>query len=949
MHTPLQFAKDLTSKVNQAWADGSYLESVTPTTSALLTYWFAESFTSIKPVNFHEGQRQAILNTIYLHEVAGSKNMLEAYTAISYDLLLADKDIEHSLKKEKNAHAKYCIKMATGTGKTWVLSALLIWQYLNRKYTGHGNYTSNFLVVAPGIIVYERLLEAFLGRDTGTGRDFEQSDIYKMREVFLPEQYRTEVFNFFQTNVVKKEEIGSKVTGEGMIAVTNWHLLSNKEERLDDEEEESVDAYSLMRSIPLPGKSAGNDLNVLDNNTVDVVEFLRYIPDLMVFNDEAHHIHEVKKKGQADEVEWQKSLTRISETKPTRFIQVDFSATPYNEKGKEKIYFPHIIVDFELKTAIQKGLVKTLVLDERKEIATLELDFRAERDESGKVIGISEGQRIMLRAGLEKLQLLEEGFKEIDLPKKQPKMLIVCEDTTVVPFVEKFLHSENIAEEDVLSIHSNKKGEVGEEEWKKIKQELFQLDDKKHPRVVISVLMLREGFDVNNICVIVPLRSTQSGILLEQTIGRGLRLMWREPEFIEEKEENRKRLLVDKESPQSYFDILNIIEHPSFKKFYQDLMEGYFGIDKNELNQEERASGDIQTIELKAGYEPYDFSFPIIIRDAEEQLQRPQIEISNLPTYPVPLDQLKKIAPKSEVFVSEEVTNGTRFGDYHVDGGIMSATGYNDYIGRLIQRIATSHTSHVIKHNRTKNKYAGSHTNLPVLAEIADKYIRGHLFGISIDPFTNNNWRVLLIDKVSEHIIGALVTALEHGHSNEVITEAEVHYRKLSEVQRIRIRESYSVETVKSIYPKTGYPSHSGGFEKSFIEYAESCTSVQAHIKLLPYAHDFVRFRYLRSDGLVAFYYPDFIVRTHDSHIYLIETKGDDQLEHPNVQRKKASALYWIERVNKLSPEKRDNAIWHYVLVGQSLFDDWKNKGASMKEILDFQQLIQANTEGRLL
>jgi type III restriction enzyme len=69
-----------------------------------------------------------------------------------------------------------------------------------------------------------------------------------------------------------------------------------------------------------------------------------------------------------------------------------------------------------------------------------------------------------------------------------------------------------------LEIHSNKKGEIKEDERKALKNKLFSIDKGKHPKVIISVLMLREGFDVNNICVIVPLRASTSGILLEQTI-----------------------------------------------------------------------------------------------------------------------------------------------------------------------------------------------------------------------------------------------------------------------------------------------------------------------------------------------------------------------------------------------------------------------------------------------
>jgi len=56
----------------------------------------------------------------------------------------------------------------------------------------------------------------------------------------------------------------------------------------------------------------------------------------MVFNDEAHHIHELKKEGETSEVEWQKSLSKIAESKGRRFVQMDFSATPYNDVGSGK-------------------------------------------------------------------------------------------------------------------------------------------------------------------------------------------------------------------------------------------------------------------------------------------------------------------------------------------------------------------------------------------------------------------------------------------------------------------------------------------------------------------------------------------------------------------------------------------------------------------------------------
>ncbi len=168
------------------------------------------------------------------------------------------------------------------------------------------------------------------------------------------------------------------------------------------------------------------------------------------------------------------------------------------------------------------------MLDKRSEIGALsndELDFEADRDENGNPM-LSEGQRIMLRAGLTKLRKLEADFAAL-APEKHPKMLVVCEGTTVTPLVAEFMQLEGLSDDEVLRVDSNRKGELKPDEWKVLRERLFDVDRHQSPRVIVSVLMLREGFDVNNICVIVPLRASGAGILLEQTIGRGLRLMWR--------------------------------------------------------------------------------------------------------------------------------------------------------------------------------------------------------------------------------------------------------------------------------------------------------------------------------------------------------------------------------------------------------------------------------------
>jgi type III restriction enzyme len=432
-HTQLELAAGLTAKTQQLCLGlesgvADLYDLVTPTTAELLRWWFLEDICATRRFNFHAGQRQAILNSIVAHEVWAVADLKSLYQKAAPEALLVGTRLAE-VSASKHAHPKYCLKMATGTGKTWVLQALLIWQLLNKSAAqaagiDDARFTRQFLIVAPGLIVYERLLDAFCGKLQDGVRNFASSDVAQFAELFIPESCREAVFGFVRGNVCSKAEIGLKATGNGMLAIANWHLLAEAGEEEVEAEVATPGALAEPQDIiaallPLtPGRATGNSLDVLDRRYArgDVLDFLVGLPELMVFNDEAHHIHEVKKEGESTEVEWQKSLSRIAESKGRRFAQVDFSATPYNDvgsgKNKRKVYFPHIIVDFDLKTAMRAGLVKSLVLDRRKELGALPLEFKAERDEDGNPM-LAEGQRVMLRAGLAKLKKLEMDFARI--------------------------------------------------------------------------------------------------------------------------------------------------------------------------------------------------------------------------------------------------------------------------------------------------------------------------------------------------------------------------------------------------------------------------------------------------------------------------------------------------------------------------------------------------------
>jgi type III restriction enzyme len=932
------------------------LEKVTPVTADLLRWWFQQDCCDTRPVNFHDGQRQAILNTIYAHEILQPETLVDLYQKLAAEDLLTARRLEEVMQ---SSHPKYCLKMATGTGKTWVLQALLYWQLLNAARAPQDRrFTRNFLLVAPGLIVYQRLLDAFLGKERQGQREFSASDLAQYQDLFVPDNYRDEVFRFVQGNVCTKGDLGIKVTAGGLIGICNWHALAEADEAGDTEQEDTTESPGIVADpavvaaevLPLsPGTSAGNALEVLNRRYErgDTLAYLREMPSLLVFNDEAHHIHELRSEGEITEVEWQKSLRTIAETKGSGFIQIDFSATPYNQVGTGKkakaVFFPHIIADFDLKAAMKAGLVKSLVLDKRRELGALpnaELQFKADRDETGQPI-LSEGQRIMVRAGVAKLLKLEKEFANIDATRR-PKMLVVCEDTSVTPLVLDFLISQGLNPDEVLRVDSNRKGELPEADWAILREQLFDMDSHPKPRVVISVLMLREGFDVNNICVIVPLRTAGAKILLEQTVGRGLRLMWRGNEFDDQKRENRE-LIKAGEEPKSLIDVLSIVEHPNFAEFYDQLRnDGYEFAEATPTDTETRSTGDLISVELREGFEKFDFAVPFILREQEEELFPKELDVTTVPRFSaMTFEQLKATIGKGDVFRSEDVQTRTQFGDYRVDGGVMTATGYNDFLGRVVRRIAESLSAPVTGSSQVFaniSRFPFLRVNLPQLSAWVDEFIRRQLFGRELNPLEDENWRLLCLDPVANHIIREFGRKLPELTDTETTAPAEIRQRRLSEVRKIAVRESCSLLVQKCIYERLPYPSRNGGFELAFMEKANEDSTVEAFCKVNEQKHLFMRLRYVKENGLPGFYSPDFLVRTKAS-IWLVETKAQDQVIQPDVVRKKIAAVAWCERLDALAPEDRSGRAWNYCLLGEALFYEFRSKGASMEEIVQFARV----------
>jgi type III restriction enzyme len=325
--------------------------------------------------------------------------------------------------------------------------------------------------------------------------------------------------------------------------------------------------------------------------------------------------------------------------------------------------------------------------------------------------------------------------------------------------------------------------------------------------------------------------------------------------------------------------------------------------------------------------------------------------VSTLPVSTVPLADLVDFTPRADSFLAEDYATKTRFGPFTVEGAKLSARGYNEYLGKLANRVTGSIGRSFTESGNLK-QHPGSELTLqvqrPLVLGLANEYIRTRFFGQEFDPFVEERWRVLMIDMISDQITGNLARALVESLTTVTISQPEVDYRRISEVQSLIVRSSHAIEVAKCVYPKLPVPAHAGGLERLFMEWADADSSVEALVKIHEYKHAFLRRPYLKADGMPAQYSPDFLVRTSDS-IYVVETKAQSSLGDANVARKKRAAIQWCEQINALPPDLRGDRDWYYVLLGEQNVKTWLNQGMEASKILAFSKLRRESTGDQLL
>ena len=200
---------------------------------------------------------------------------------------------------------------------------------------------------------------------------------------------------------------------------------------------------------------------------------------------------------------------------------------------------------------------------------------------------------------------------------------------------------------------------------------------------------------------------------------------------------------------------------------------------------------------------------------------------------------------------------------------------------------------------------------------------------------------------MTQHIVRELARAIFKMQMAVTTTQAVVRLIAFSTVQVLRMRESCSQPLQKTIYERVPFPSHGGGLEKAFAPFLDSDAEVEAFLKIDETQHAFATVYYIRNDGMLATYHPDFIVKTKDK-VCLIETKGNDKMGDENVRSKQRSTLQWISRVNALPAGERMGRQWEYVLLSEDTFYSLSGSGATLRDICQRCKVSAAAATGNL-
>lgn len=848
------FVPELRKKVAE-WRKNNY-EGASETSKALLNWWFNEAHTIYKEdgssvlFQYYFAQREAVETIIWLYDVEKVSG--------KYDLIKFDKLGRVSPGMFSEDWLRLVVKMATGSGKTKVMSLLLAWSYFHKLYEEDSELSKNFLLITPNIIVLDRIKTDFLGL-----KIFYEDPI-------LPDNgYQGQNWqDDFQIKLHLQDDVGT-ISKQGNIFLTNIHRVYEgdiKEPNIDDK-----NTMDYFLGTKVTGKT--------NDSKVDLGEIVRDVDELMIINDEAHHIHDPK-------MSWFKSIEDIHNKMLQKgkklSLQIDVTATPRNDRGE---IFVQTISDYPLVEAIYQGVVKNPVLPDQASRAKLQ-----EKQSSL----FAEKYEDFLRLGVEEWQ---KTYKELEPTGKKSILFVMTDDTKNCDDVAEFLENNySQLRGAVLTIHTNKSGEITEsvtgkkeKELQELRKKANEIDDLDNPyKVIVSVMMLKEGWDVKNVTTVLGLKpfTAQNKILPEQALGRGLRRMF----FGQDVEE-----------------YVSVIGTPAFMDFVESIKAEGVELEKRKMDRTGTPITptviEVDRENTKKDIDKLDIELPILTpRIQREYKNLNSLKVDNFKNEKFDLKTFSEEEQKEIVFkeVIDDKEHHTTFLNSSIEPNYQSVVGF------FVQRI--------MKELRLFGCY-------DILFGKVKDFITNNLFKQKVNLDDPNILRNLSEIEIVKTIIETFKTEINNLTVSDVGDTEIKNYIKISSARPFVVTDKSYLLPKKSVFNKIVGDS---GFEMEFADFLEKSDDVISFAK--NYLEIHFKIDYRNASGAISSYYPDFFVKINDKLVYIVETKGREDLD--DIEKIKR-----LEQWCKDATERQKKTEYKMLYIKQEEWDKYTPK--------DFDELVK--------
>ena len=840
----------------KAWREAGY-EGASPTTRALLRHWFEtehylpDAMGTVSRFRWYFAQREAVESAIWLYEVAKART--------PHDLMAFDSSQAVSRRMFLEDWTRYVLKLATGAGKTKVMSLLIVWSYFHKRYEAGSPLSANILLIAPNIIVLDRLRV-----------DFDGGKIFFQDPLLPPNGHDGQNWqDDFQLAVHIQDEVG-RISPTGNLFLTNIHRVFTGDAASPSFEDEDTTDYFLG---PRPVTSTTERM-------VDLGQILREVDDLLVLNDEAHHIHERNAWFEAIE----EIALKLRQKGLELSAQIDLSATPRHNNGA---IFVQTVCDYPLVEAIRQRVVKRPVLPDAVSRAKLKIH---------ETLEFTEKYRDFLHLGYTEWKA---SYEELSKAGKKPVLFVMTEDTKTSDEVAAFLETRYPELSNaVLVIHTKNNGEISESSSTKDKAELDRLrresreiDSWENPhKAAVSVMVLREGWDVRNVTVIVGLRaySSTAKILPEQTLGRGLRRM-----FFGGAVDER----------------VSVIGTPAFIEFVEGIRNE--GVEFDEAPMGPGSPGQsplVIEVDLDNPHKDIaalDIAIPVLSRRYEREYRNLDLIVpANLAKPRLGLRQFPPEKAREIVFT-------------HMDDGAVSHVQRMDMgFTPSAQNVIGFFTREILKEARLVGGF-------DVLYGKLKAFINDGLFAEAVDVEDLNTLRNLSEPAVSQALQESFRRAINELTVVERGGASLVSRIRLSGIAPWVVNRQGEYRPRKSVFNRIVGDS---ALELDFAAFLDGCPDIVSFAKNS--RHIGFRIEYRKQDGALGDYVPDFLVKRSDSEIWIIETKGREDLDDPPKWRRLQA---WVEDASALG----GGVAYRAMFVREEVFEKFRGKLAAFRDAIE--------------